>query len=146
MANSRLQESWLRYGHYRVLLPFVFIAFITPLVPLQKLLPLGRFQHYAIALALLSLGYCIHCIYTWKRLLPWGRVASVGTAIFFGSIAAIFWENPWLDYRVAVQTHEREEFRAILMSGYLLSALIILAAWNRCRKEEAKSEKHEAGS
>ncbi|HEY9776245.1 MAG TPA: hypothetical protein V6C81_20955 [Planktothrix sp.] len=141
MANSQMHESWSKYSHYRVLVPFVAVALATPFIPLQRMITLGRFQHYAIALGILSFGYFVHCGYTWTRLMKWGRIATFVTGLFFASIAYIFWTNPWLDLRVAVQTDERDRFRLYLMIAYLVSATAIFLIWNCCRKEEQMRDK-----
>jgi hypothetical protein len=141
MANSRVRENWKNVGNYLILLLFVTLAVISLLVPLQRAISMGRFQHYAISISFVSLGVLLNAIFFYKKMLFWSRIASFASGAFFGIIAYICWTNPWLDPTIAVQTHERTVLSIVLMVSFLLGALVLMILWRKSALEVEEMQK-----
>ena len=113
--------------------PFItvglILAAVTVMVPLQHYMALGRYQHYGMGLFLFGLGYTLHAIWTWKIQPFWNRVCYSYTGLFFCSVGLLFFANPWLDWKTAVQTEERAMIRAVFLGIYLVLGLLLLLVW-----------------
>lgn len=99
---------------------------------------MGRYQHYAIAIFTFSLGYLLQIPLAWRQLSFWAKLSYGMTGVFFASVATVFWFNPWLDWKVAVQTEDKEQFRRTLMVSYLLFSLLVGVIWIKWFNEENK--------
>ena len=113
--------------------PFINLGFIlaavTVMVPLQRYMSLGRYQHYGMGLFIFGLGYTLHAIWTWSRQPFWNRACYSFTGAFFCSVGFLFFANPWLDWKTAVQTEERALLRALFLGIYLILGFLLLVVW-----------------
>jgi len=145
MANVLVHDYWVRSSRYRLVHLLTLLGVITLTVPMQHYMSLGRYQHYAMGIALFGLGYIVQLLVAWKRFPTWGRISLCLTGIFLLGVAYVFWSNPWLDWKVAVQTEGKEEFRSQLMTAYLCSAGIIVASWIKFGTEEHRLKQKNPG-
>jgi hypothetical protein len=102
---------------------------LSVIIPLQHYITLGRYQHYGIGIFLFGMGYGLHAIWTWRRQMLWPRVCYVYSALFFCSIGILFYGNPWLDWKVAIQTEERSFVRMIYLAVYLSLGIMLILIW-----------------
>lgn len=130
-----------------MVLLFAALALWVLQTPLQRFISLGRYQHYGIAISVFGLGYLAQTIFSWRRLKAWGIAAYTSTGIFFSSVGLVFYLNPWLDYKIAVQTPEDERTRSILILSYLIFSAMLAFIWirwvlseNNPRNRTSKSE------
>lgn len=112
---------------------FIFLGFalgaIVLMVPLQHYISMGRYQHYGISIFLFGLGYALHCVWTWRNQPMWPRICYTFTAVFFCSVGLLFYGNPWLDWKTAVQTEEKALARTVFMGIYLFLGFLLLLVW-----------------
>src|ERR1700677_1127751 len=137
---DQLKDHWRKSAKYRIIFLSMLCGAAIALLPLQKYMTLSRFQKYGMAISALSLGYSIQLAWAWRKLKKWARASSFATAVFFGSVGVTFYENPWLDTNVSVQTDERLHFRYFLMGGYFIFALIIGFIWFKWIEEDSKNK------
>src|SRR5690606_22734862 len=102
------KKLWQASSRHIMVLLFAALALWVLQTPLQRFISLGRYQHYGIAISVFGLGYLAQTIFSWRRLKAWGIAAYTSTGIFFSSVGLVFYLNPWLDYKIAVQTPEDE--------------------------------------
>jgi len=57
--------------------------------------------------------------------------------------AWVLWNNPWLDWSVAVQTEEREQLRAQLVVDYIVGSVAVALCWIKWWLEGVRA-KHRA--
>jgi hypothetical protein len=145
MPGKSLQSKWQQTMRYRMVALCSIAAALLIIFPLQKYFPMGRFQHYAIGFGMFSIGQICQLLASWRLYSKWGRISFFATGVCYGTIAFIFWTNPWLDYRVAVQTESKEQFRMQLIFDYLVCNLVIIICWLKCWSEELKKQKEELG-
>jgi transcriptional regulator with XRE-family HTH domain len=103
-----------------------------------------RAQHYGIAISCFGIGYFFQTLVSWKRLGKWGRVSYITSFTFFALVGLAFYMNPWLDYRVSIQTSENEATKGILIVCYLFCSLAVVASWVKWILEEHKKEEVQA--
>jgi hypothetical protein len=107
--------------HQEIALTGLVLAIVPLLVPLQHYMPLARFQHRAISLAVVACGFLLQTIIGWRYISRWGRTALVLSTCFITSVATYLWVNPWLsnpDLATERQLLERQFF-----SGFMLFLL-----------------------
>ncbi|HEY9758660.1 MAG TPA: hypothetical protein V6C97_26070 [Oculatellaceae cyanobacterium] len=125
--------------------PFITLGFalagLTMLVPLQRFISLGRYQHYGISIFLFGLGYGLHCLWNWRALIGWSRACYLATAAFFCSVGIIFWANPWMDSRTGVATDEQNLLRQLYIGVYLVLGFLLVATWLFAYLKSAKDDK-----
>lgn len=136
-----LKELFNKTRRYHLLVPLAAAAAVTLMVQVQHLVSLGRYQHYALAIGLFALGYLLQAVYSWRDTPTWTRVSYIATGSFFMSVAIIFYQNPWLDFKVAVQTEDRERFRSLLVCIYLSLSFVLAAIWFKMIHEDSKLKK-----
>ncbi len=131
-------SNWLKRFKQRLQRNFfiiLFAAFALLLlnIPLQHFIALGRYQHYGMAFFLLGLGYFLHTIWLWSRTRFWARISYLMIGIFFCYVGQVFYANPWLDWKTAVQTEDKVQAREQIFSYFLcfvvlISIFLLLAA------------------
>jgi len=134
-----MQKLWRKTSRHRLVIAFSALAIVIYCTPLQRYVTLGRYQHYGIAIGLFGLGYLLQTIWSWKEFSRWARRAYLATGAFSLTVGLTFFYNPWLDTKVAPQTHANDQIRPILMALYLLSSLWVGAVYARWIKEENKA-------
>lgn len=97
--------------------------------PLQHYITLSRFQHYGICLYVWALGFFLQTIWSWKSLTLRGRVCLLSTGCYAGIIARIFYENPWLDSNMAIQTNELCKQKMLFTFLCSLLGFIVFVFW-----------------
>ncbi len=111
--------------------------------PLQHHITLARFQHYGLCLYVWALGFILQTIWSWRYLSIRGRASLLATGFYIGTFALIFYESPWLDTRMAVQTDEQDILRVVYaltcaVLGFIVSGLWL--AWVIERKKAPEKE------
>ena len=117
----------------------LFIAVAVLRFPLQHHIALARFQHYGICLTIWASGFVLQALASWRILGPWGRATLLASASYVGIFAWIFYNSPWLDARMAVQTEEQDFLRLIYGIVCALFGLIVSIIWLRW----SLTERHE---
>jgi hypothetical protein len=140
MLSESWRAAWQRTGRYRAVALCSAAALLLLCLPLQRYFPMGRFQHYSIGFAVFALGQLLQSALSWNSYSKWGRASLLATGVCYGAIALIFWTNPWLDYKVAVQTEGKERFRIQLIAEYLTCNALIFICWTKCWSQELKKK------
>lgn len=99
------------------------------LIPLQRFVSLGRYQHYGLAVFVFGLGYILHCIWTWRGEKFWPRLCYILTGAFFCSVGLLFYANPWMDWKNSAQTEEKQLLRFALSGVYLALGFALIIIW-----------------
>ena len=115
-------------------------AAAVALFPLQKYISLGRFQKYGMAILIFGIGYFLQLAWSWGKLQKWARASNAATAAFFAFVGITFYQNPWLDTHVSVQTDDRITQRYLLLVAYSVFAVIIATIWFKWIEEETKNK------
>lgn len=97
--------------------------------PLQHHMILARFQHYGLCLYVWSLGFFFQTIWSWRYLTGIGRASLLSTGTYLAIFGFIFYESPWLDSRMAVQTEEQDLLRLAYAAAGALFGSIIVILW-----------------
>jgi hypothetical protein len=105
------------------------LAFALLKFPLQHYITLSRFQHYGICLYVWSLGFFLQTIWSWRRLTVRGRTCLLTTGYYVATLAMIFYQNPWLDTRMAVVTEEQELLKGLFVLICGLFGFIVAIIW-----------------
>jgi hypothetical protein len=121
-------QQFRKLSSFFIVLGFVLGA-VTLMVPLQHYISLGRYQHYGIAIFLFGFGYVLHSIWTWRQQSFWSRLCYSFTGVFFCSVGLLFYANPWLDWKTAVQTGEKDLLRKTYMGVYLFLGFVLVLVW-----------------
>lgn len=134
--------QWLRlkFRHQWVILISLVVALIVFNIPLQRYITLARWQHYALCLAPVSIGYLIQLIVSWCRLRFWGRTSLSLSAVYLAAFAIVIYTNPWLDPRSQLETSYQGSIQQIFGLGFLTFGLILaiaLLAWN-CEEKKRR--------
>lgn len=141
-----LQKTWRDSSRYRLVLVAAVLAVIAVKgIRLQDYMPLGRYQHWGLGIFIFGMGYLLQTVWSWRVLAVWARTSYIATGLFFTSVGVVFYKNPWLDYKVAIQTAQNEELRAHLVIIYLLFSLVIAVIWARWIYEESRAKKGTGG-
>lgn len=125
---------------YNLVVLFALLSLLTVQIPVQHFVDLGRFQHYAIAVALFAFGYITQTIFSWRELSRWARFTYLITAVFFASLAIVFYYNPWLDFKMRLPSPEREVTRSFIIFTYLTLSVIMAGIWLKLAHEESKEK------
>ncbi len=141
---SPIKKVYMSLARHYIVLGGGLIGLALLFYPLQKHMALGRFQHYGIAISCFGIGYFFQTLVSWKRLGKWGRVSYITSFTFFVLVGLAFYMNPWLDYRVSIQTSENEATKGILIVCYLFCSLAVVASWVKWILEEHKKEEVQA--
>lgn len=132
--------QWLRFKfrHQGVILISLVFALIVFNVPLQHFITLARWQHYALCLVPVSVGYLLQLAISWRRLRFWGRTCLTLSAVYLAAFAIVIYTNPWLDPGSQLETTYQSSLQRAFGLGFLAFGLILtiaLLAWNREEKE-----------
>ncbi|MBU6452974.1 MAG: hypothetical protein KGS72_14410 [Cyanobacteria bacterium REEB67] len=135
-----MQNLWRKTSRHRLIILFAVLAATVYFVPLQKFITLGRFQHWGLAISLLAVGYLLQTIWSWKDFSRWARIAYLSSCLFWTIVAATFYNNPWLDSKMALQTPANEQARPFLVGGYLILFIYLGAVYAKWAREEEKEK------
>lgn len=105
------------------------IALVVFKIPLQHYVTMARFQHYGICLYIWALGFALQTVWSWRYLTIRGRACLISTAFYVGVFAIIFYQSPWLDVRMAVQTEENEMMRMVYAALCAFLGFIVCVFW-----------------
>jgi hypothetical protein len=105
------------------------LACIAKTVPLQHYITLSRYQHWAIALFIWSLGFFFQCIRSWNRISVLGRIALLCGGLYVSSAATALYMNPWMDTTVSLETTEQAESRFIFSVLWAAGGLLVGILW-----------------
>lgn len=131
---------WQRTSRYRFIILFAALAVVALTTHLQQWMTLGRYQHYGIGIVIFGIGYLVETLLSFKKLTKWTKISYIATSGFFISVGIVFYNNPWLDAKVAVQTEYHDRMRAILISFYLLYSLVLTAIWVKLAYEDGRKK------
>lgn len=126
---------------YHLVILFAFLSVGLWLTPVQHVISIGRFQHYAMAIFLFSCGYFIQAAFSWKELTGLGRFAYLATGLFFSSVALVFYQNPWLVDRASVATEDKLQARTGMMLSYMTTSIILGIIWLKVAYDEAMEKR-----
>jgi hypothetical protein len=112
-----------------ILVGFAMVAVIIFVTPLQRLIPLSRFQHYGIAIFVFGLGYLVQGVVSWPGIKGLARFGYLATTAFFCSAGLLFLNNPWLDLRMVTSGDEQLIFRNYVIGTYGAAGLFISLIW-----------------
>ena len=115
--------------HQEICLLTFILAFATLKFPLQHHIILARYQHYGICLYIWSLGFVLQTVWSWRKLTPKGRLCLLATGAYVGSFALIFYQSPWLDSRMAIQTDEQDAFLLVYRLVCAVFGFIVSVTW-----------------
>jgi hypothetical protein len=130
-------KSYRKTMRYHAIAFFGIVALATLFLPIQNWISLGRYQHYGIVIFIFGLGYVVQIAYAWTLLSKWTKISYLATGLFFTSVGLVFYANPWLDYKVAVQTEEKDRFRGFLVCFYVTFSLAIVGIWVKWLHEQS---------
>jgi hypothetical protein len=108
------------------------LAFCLQFIPFQHYMSLSRFQHYSFTLFLGGAGFLLQSILSWRRIGLCGRVALVGTATYWLSLASVLLFNPWMDIEGSMSSELQLVFEhqmACLFSFFMLPVVASWFAW-----------------
>jgi hypothetical protein len=115
--------------HQEIALAMFLLALCVYKFPLQHYVTMARFQHYGICLYIWALGFVLQTVWSWKYLTARGRACLISTAFYVGVFAIIFYQSPWLDIRMAVQTEENEMMRMMYAALCAFLGFIVCIFW-----------------
>lgn len=138
---DKLKELWQRSSNHRIVFTSMLAAIGIVVSPLQRYMTLARFEKYGLAIGAIGVGYVVQLLWSWRGMSNWSRVANGAICLFFLSVAAVFYQNPWLDSHVSVQSDERLNARYWIVGGYCAFALIIGGIWVKALDEDARLKK-----
>ncbi len=126
---------------YHLVILFALLSIALWMTPVQHLISIGRFQHYAMAIFLFSCGYFIQAAYSWRELSKLARFSYIATGFFFSSVALVFYQNPWLVDRAAVASDEKLQTRQSMLVTYMATSVALGIVWLRVAYDEAKEKR-----
>jgi hypothetical protein len=131
MQDGAGKKHVLVAAHINVLIlgGFTLLAAAILYVPLQHFIPLGRYQHYGIAIFVFGLGYLVQGIVNWPGIQTLAKCGYMVTTAFFCSIGILFMTNPWLDLRMCTTGDEQTMLRYYILSGYGVAGLFVVSLW-----------------
>lgn len=137
-----MSRAWWKlrslFLHQEIITLAFLISFLIIKIPLQKMMELSRFQHYAYALAACAIGFLLQFIWSWRALPLWGRISLACSGLYFASISGILYCNPWLDAKVAVQTPAQDSIRPLILLACLLGGVLLTGTFIGWGLDESK--------
>lgn len=127
---------------YHLVILFALLSIAVWLTPVQHIISIGRFQHYALAIFLFSCGYFIQSAFSWKELSRLARFSYCATGLFFASVALVFYQNPWLVDRAAVAGEEKLQMRTAMMLTYMSVSIMLGIVWLKVAYDEAVEKRN----
>jgi len=126
---------------YHLVILFALLSVALWMTPVQHLISIGRFQHYAMAIFLFSCGYFIQASYSWRELSRLARFSYIATGFFFLSVALVFYQNPWLVDRAAVASDEKLQTRQSMLVTYMATSVALGIVWLKVAYDEAAEKR-----
>jgi len=126
---------------YHLVILFALLSIALWVTPVQHIISIGRFQHYAMAIFLFSCGYFVQAAYSWRELSRLGRFSYVATGLFFFSVAMVFYQNPWLVDRASVASDEKIQTRQTMLVTYMGSSIMLGIVWLKVAYDEAMEKR-----
>ncbi len=127
---------------YHLVILFAILSIVLWLTPVQHIVSMGRFQHYAMAIFIFSCGYFIQALFSWNELTRLGRFAYIATGLFFASVALVFYQNPWLVDRASAPTEDKLATRTGMMLSYMTTSIALGIIWLKVAYDEAMEKKN----
>lgn len=127
---------------YHLVILFALLSVGVWLTPVQHMISIGRFQHYAMAVFLFSCGYFVQAGFSWKELSKLARFSYIATGLFFASVAAVFFQNPWLIDRAAVASEEKMQMRTTMLISYMVVSIMLGIVWLKVAYDEAMEKRN----
>lgn len=122
---------------YHLVILFALLSIALWMTPVQHIVPIGRFQHYAMAIFLFSCGYFIQSAFSWRELSKIARFSYIATGLFFFSVAFVFYQNPWLVDRASVASEEKMDTRKSMLLTYMGVSVMLGIVWLKVAYDEA---------
>lgn len=135
-----LRFIWDRTTRYRFIILFAIFAIVALNTHIQQWVSIGRYQHYGIGIIIFGIGYLLESLFSWKKLTKWTRISYFATSGFFISVGVVFFNNPWLDAKVAVQTEHHDRLRTILIGFYLVYSVVLTLIWVKLACEDGRNK------
>jgi hypothetical protein len=135
-SENLLAKLWRKSQRYCMIGVFSALAAAVYLTPLQRYFIMGRYQHYGITISLFGLGYVLQTIWSWRTFTKWARVSYLSTGVFFSIVGMTFYNNPWLDSRISLQTPEKELLKNVFILVYVFFTMSIISIWIKWIREE----------
>ncbi|HIA51578.1 MAG TPA: hypothetical protein EYN91_05745 [Candidatus Melainabacteria bacterium] len=126
---------------YHLVILFALLSIALWVTPVQHMISIGRFQHYAMAIFLFSCGYFIQTAFSWKELPKLARFSYIATGMFFFSVALVFYQNPWLVDRASVASDEKMQTRTGMMLTYMGTSVALGIVWLKVAYDEAMEKR-----
>ncbi|MBX9949508.1 MAG: hypothetical protein K2Y39_10095 [Candidatus Obscuribacterales bacterium] len=126
---------------YHLVILFALLSIALWVTPVQHIISIGRFQHYAMAIFLFSCGYFVQAAYSWRELSKLGRFSYIATGLFFFSVATVFYQNPWLVDRASVASDEKMQNRQTLLVAYMGTSIMLGIVWLKVAYDEAMEKR-----
>lgn len=99
--------------------------------PLQHYISLSRFQHYSFGLAAIACGFLVQTVFSWRTVSFWGKLTLLGSFLYLGAFASVFYLNPWLDWNVSLETESQTEERRRLAAYFAFAGVPLAYIWSR---------------
>jgi len=122
---------------YHLVILFALLSVALWVIPVQHIISIGRFQHYAMAIFLFSFGYFVQSAYSWRELSKLARFSYIATGLFFFSVALVFYQNPWLVDRAAVAGEDQTNARTGMLVAYMGVSIMLGIVWLKVAYDEA---------
>jgi uncharacterized membrane protein len=122
---------------YHLVILFALLSVALWVTPVQHIISIGRFQHYAMAIFLFSFGYFVQSAYSWRELSKLARFSYIATGLFFFSVALVFYQNPWLVDRAAVAGEDQTNARTGMLVAYMGVSIMLGIVWLKVAYDEA---------
>ena len=130
-------RSYLK--HQGIVIAFLGLGAAVAATPLQHYVSMARYQHWGLAVFIFGLGYIIQLVWSWRHLGLWTRLSMFWSGLYISSAGMIFYANPWLDTRFAVETAGQEEFRQKLIYIFAGMTAPAILFWQRSYQEFKRS-------
>lgn len=122
---------------YHLVILFALLSVALWVTPVQHIVSIGRFQHYAMAIFLFSFGYFVQSVYSWRELSKLARFSYIATGLFFFSVALVFYQNPWLVDRASVASEDKTSARTGMLVTYMGVSIMLGIVWLKVAYDEA---------
>ncbi|PZM78308.1 MAG: hypothetical protein DKT66_24065 [Candidatus Melainabacteria bacterium] len=122
---------------YHLVILFALLSVALWVTPVQHIVSIGRFQHYAMAIFLFSFGYFVQSVYSWRELSKLARFSYIATGLFFFSVALVFYQNPWLVDRASVAGEDKTNARSGMLVTYMGVSIMLGIVWLKVAYDEA---------
>lgn len=139
-APPNIKSDCVKFGHAIFPTLSFALAIIIFICPIQHYLSIGRYQHYGLAVFVWGMGYLLQTIWSWRKRRWWSRLSYLFGGTYLASLGMIFYANPWLDPKFAVQTSDQLILQFWMSRLYLVLLLPLLLVWLMGFIEELKDD------